>query len=258
MGSTALAVLSAARRSAAPWAAVGLLGLGAVAFSTQSCGSSAVGVDACRRIETARCEAAAVCPEWVGTTSADERVKTCVEFYWDQCLHGLRVGDGDSDKTPADPADAAVQACVDAVGATRECARNDVASMTACSAELAAGADGALSPCAVITDQVQALAACASLVNATGTASSGSGPAAGSGGAGGSGGGGAAGGNGGSGPGGAAGGNGGSGGGAAGGTGGSGGGAAGGDGGSGGGGAAGGTGGSGGGAAGGDGGSAAP
>ncbi|WP_438020780.1 hypothetical protein WMF18_17640 [Sorangium sp. So ce315] len=249
MGSTALAVLSAARRSAAPWAAVGLLGLGAVAFATQSCGSSAVGVDACRQIETARCEAAAVCPEWVGTTSADERVKTCVEFYWDQCLHGLRVGDGDSDRTPPDPADAAVQACVDAVGATRECAANNVASMTACSAELAAGADGALSPCAVITDQVQALAACVSLVDATGAASSGSGPAAGSGGAGGSGAGGAAGGAGGSGAGGAAGGDGGSGGG----------GAAGGDGGSGAGGGAGGDGGSGaGGAAGGDGGSAAP
>ncbi|MGK3993921.1 hypothetical protein [Sorangium sp. So ce1024] len=245
MGSTALAVPSAARRSAAPWAAVGLLGLVAVVLATQSCGNNAVGVDACRRIETTRCEAAAACPEWVGTASADERVKTCVEFYWDQCLHGLQVGDSGSDKAPPDPADAAVQACVDAVSATSECAKNNVASMAACPAQLAAGADGALSPCAVITDQVQALAACASLVNVTGTASSGSGsgPAAGSGGAGGDGGGGAAGGNGGSGGGGAAGGDGG---GATGGNGGSdGGGAADGDGGSGGGGAAGGDGGSG-------------
>ncbi|WP_437737924.1 hypothetical protein [Sorangium sp. So ce1335] len=168
MGSTALAVLSAARRSAAPWAAAGLLGLGAVILTTQSCGSDAVGVDACRRIETARCEAAAVCPEWVGTASADERVNTCTEFYWDQCLHGLQVGGGGGDQAAAEPTGAEVQACIDAVDATRECARNNVASIAACSVELASGADGALSPCAVITAKVQTLAACASLVDTTG------------------------------------------------------------------------------------------
>ncbi|WP_437960897.1 hypothetical protein WME76_15440 [Sorangium sp. So ce119] len=163
MRSTALAVFSAARRSSAPWAAAGLLGLGAVILAAQSCGNDAVGVDACRRIETARCEAAAVCPEWVGTASADEKVKTCVEFYWDQCLHGIKgvttsTGTG---AALAEPADAQVQACVDAVGATRACASNKVASMAECSAELAAGEDGSISPCVVITEKAHALEACA-------------------------------------------------------------------------------------------------
>ncbi|WP_433936941.1 hypothetical protein AB3662_20000 [Sorangium cellulosum] len=163
MRSPALAVFSAARRSSVPWAAAGLLGLGAVILAAQSCGNDAVGVDACRRIETARCEAAAVCPEWVGTASADERVKTCVEFYWDQCLHGIKgvttsTGTG---AALAEPADAQVQACVDAVGATRECASNKVASMAECSAELAAGEDASISPCDVITQRAHALGACA-------------------------------------------------------------------------------------------------
>ncbi|WP_437693402.1 hypothetical protein [Sorangium sp. So ce176] len=163
MRSTALAVLSAARRSSAPWAAAGLLGFGAVILAAQSCGNDAVGVDACRRIETARCEAAAVCPEWVGTASADERVKTCVEFYWDQCLHGIKgvttsTGTG---AALAEPAEAQVQACVDAVGATRACASDKVASMAECSAELADGEDGSLSPCGVITERAHALEACA-------------------------------------------------------------------------------------------------
>ncbi|WP_437291544.1 hypothetical protein [Sorangium sp. So ce406] len=163
MRSPALAVFSAARRSSAPWAAAGLLGLGAVILAAQSCGNDAVGVDACRRIETARCEAAAVCPEWVGTASADERVKTCVEFYWDQCLHGIKgvttsTGTG---AALAEPADAQVQACVDAVGATRACASDKVASMAECAAELAAGEDGSISPCDVITQRAHALEACA-------------------------------------------------------------------------------------------------
>ncbi|WP_438030358.1 hypothetical protein [Sorangium sp. So ce233] len=169
MRSTALAVFSAARsaarRSSAPWAAAGFLGLGAVLLAAQSCGNDAVGVDACRRIETTRCEAAAVCPEWVGTASADERVKTCVEFYWDQCLHGIKgvttsTGTG-TGAALVEPADAQVQACVDAVGATRECASNKVASMAECSAELADGEDRSLTPCDVITKRAHALEACA-------------------------------------------------------------------------------------------------
>ena len=46
------------------------------------CGTSAVGVDDCRDIEQARCEAAAACH-----TVSD--IAECKRFYRDQCLHGL-------------------------------------------------------------------------------------------------------------------------------------------------------------------------
>jgi hypothetical protein len=50
--------------------------------SSPGCGTSAVGVDDCRDIEEARCDAARAC----GTvTDAGE----CKRFYRDHCLHGL-------------------------------------------------------------------------------------------------------------------------------------------------------------------------
>jgi hypothetical protein len=46
------------------------------------CGTPAVGIDDCRDIEQARCDAAAACH-----TLTD--VAACKRFYRDQCLHGL-------------------------------------------------------------------------------------------------------------------------------------------------------------------------
>ncbi|WP_437300759.1 hypothetical protein [Sorangium sp. So ce426] len=187
MGSSALAVLSAARRSSVPWAAAALLGLGAVTLITApSCGNDAVGVDACRRIEQARCEAAAVCPEWIGSGDVEERVNTCVEFYWDQCLHGFENGAGGG-QTVEEPTTFQVDACVAAVGEARACASAKVASMAECSAApLAAGVDRAIPPCKVITAQAEALEACAFVAAPnSGGAGSGSSGNAGSGGSGG-------------------------------------------------------------------------
>ncbi|WP_437593954.1 hypothetical protein [Sorangium sp. So ce1000] len=192
MGSSALAVLSAARRSSAPWAAAALLGLGVVTLITApSCGNDAVGVDACRRIEQARCEAAAVCPAWVGSGNADERVKTCVEFYWDQCLHGIENDGTGGGHAAAEPTTAQVDACVAAVGEARACASAKVASMAECSAApLAEGVDRSISPCEVITAQAEALEACAFVAapngegSGSGAAGSGGNSAAGSGGSG--------------------------------------------------------------------------
>ncbi|WP_437282623.1 hypothetical protein WME90_19195 [Sorangium sp. So ce375] len=181
MGSSALAVLSAARRGSAPWAAAALLGLGVVTLITApSCGNDAVGVDACRRIEQARCEAAAVCPAWVGSGDADERVKTCVEFYWDQCLHGIENDGTGGGHTAAEPTTAQVDACVAAVGEARACASAKIASMAECpAAPLAEGVDRAISPCEVITARAQALGACAFVATpndgGSGTAGSGGG-----------------------------------------------------------------------------------
>ncbi|WP_437840906.1 hypothetical protein [Sorangium sp. So ce1153] len=202
MGSHALAVLSAPRRSSASWAAAALLGLGTVILATQSCGNDAVGVDACRQIERARCEAAAVCPEWVSTATTDDPVKTCIEFYWDQCLHGVErdhtsAGTGNAQIAP-EPTDAEVQACVAAVGAARDCASAKVASMAECpAAPLAESKDDSISPCVVITQKAHLLEACAFVLeddggaggSGAGASGSGAGASGSGGGAGGSGGG---------------------------------------------------------------------
>jgi hypothetical protein len=74
------------------------LGLGTRAMT--ACGPDAVGVDACRQIEQARCEAAAAC----GTVSD---VADCQRFYRDHCLHGLAA-----ETAPGDPA---VARCVEAI-----------------------------------------------------------------------------------------------------------------------------------------------
>lgn len=71
-----------------------------------ACGTDAVGVDACRDIEFARCEAAQAC-------DMDVDVDACQRFARDNCLRGLA---GDT------PGDTAVQACVNALEAVVECA----------------------------------------------------------------------------------------------------------------------------------------
>lgn len=82
----------------------------AVGGVTSACGTDPVGVDACRRIEGARCENAASCgidlsqPAHRGD-SANLDVGACKRFYDDQCLHGLVVTE--------DPGNLKVQACVD-------------------------------------------------------------------------------------------------------------------------------------------------
>ncbi|WP_272829026.1 hypothetical protein [Sorangium sp. Soce836] len=137
-------------------------------LATQSCGTDAVGIDACRQIETARCEAAAACPAWVGSADADARVDACVEFSWDQCLHGIENA-GTKEHPAPEPTESQIKACVDAIGATRECAADNVASMAECSAaQPAEGADRALSPCEVIIGRAHELAACAFVAKSTG------------------------------------------------------------------------------------------
>ena len=73
-----------------------------------SCGTDAVGVDACRKIETARCDVAPAC-----TPGFD--VNRCNLFYRDECLNGI------ADTTPdADPS-AAAPACVQAIDQVAAC-----------------------------------------------------------------------------------------------------------------------------------------
>jgi hypothetical protein len=87
--------------------------LALVAIGTSAaCGTEAVGVDACRRIEKVRCESAQACgidlerPVHEGD-SPEKNVAACIRYYDDQCLHGL--------VTPKEPGPQAVDACVDAI-----------------------------------------------------------------------------------------------------------------------------------------------
>ena len=80
---------------------------GAVVFG--ACGTDAIGVDACRQIEQARCEQAPACgislepPYHASGTDVAE----CIRAYDIACLHGLASG--------SDPGPIAVRACVVAI-----------------------------------------------------------------------------------------------------------------------------------------------
>jgi hypothetical protein len=83
--------------------------LGAVLALPPACGSGATGVEACKQVESARCQAASACglslepPYHTAGSDAD----ACIRFYDVACLHGLAGG--------SDPGTAAVSACVAAI-----------------------------------------------------------------------------------------------------------------------------------------------
>lgn len=52
---------------------------------TSACNTDAVGVNECRDVEYARCEASVAC----GVIEEDE-VEECKRFYRDHCLHGMK------------------------------------------------------------------------------------------------------------------------------------------------------------------------
>jgi hypothetical protein len=81
-----------------------LSGLGFLAIA---CGTDAVGVGECQRIESARCEAAAKCG------SVDD-LDACKRHFQDHCLHGLAVDQA--------PRAKAVTECVTAIKAAGSCA----------------------------------------------------------------------------------------------------------------------------------------
>jgi hypothetical protein len=75
----------------------------AVILAAASCGTDAVGTDACRKIEQARCRRAPQCPALLLQSNG---VEECNQFARDHCLHGLPV---------ADPGAPAVDSCVGAI-----------------------------------------------------------------------------------------------------------------------------------------------
>jgi hypothetical protein len=93
----------------------------AAMLAAPACGSDAVGIQACRDIERARCEAGAHC----GLT---DDVDGCKRFYRDQCLHGMQT-----DKSPGDRA---VDQCTQAIRAAGECASQGKEELADCPAAL--------------------------------------------------------------------------------------------------------------------------
>jgi hypothetical protein len=71
------------------------------------CSTDAVGVEDCRDIEYARCEAASACGDV-------QDLDGCKRFYRDHCLHGLALED--------EPGGTAVQSCVRSLKAVAACA----------------------------------------------------------------------------------------------------------------------------------------
>jgi hypothetical protein len=87
------------------------LTLGGLALTAAGgCGKNAVGVDTCRDIEYARCEAAPSCPKLFDVSDVEQ----CKRFYRDQCLHGLAASE--------EPGAPKVRRCVEAIREAGSCA----------------------------------------------------------------------------------------------------------------------------------------
>jgi hypothetical protein len=82
-----------------------------LSFGLFGCGTNAVGVEACRKIESARCEAAAPCG-FLSETGGG--VDECKRFARDNCLHGTSL--------PGEPGDVAVKECENALKLAGKCA----------------------------------------------------------------------------------------------------------------------------------------
>jgi hypothetical protein len=110
-------MLRAALARIAPFAALLAIGSGVGAIVV-ACGTDAVGVDACRQVEEARCNQAPNCASEISLSEplhpggAAGDVAACIRFYDDACLHGLATG-----TAPGQPA---VTACVAAINAEAE------------------------------------------------------------------------------------------------------------------------------------------
>ncbi|MEZ4224979.1 MAG: hypothetical protein R3B13_28760 [Polyangiaceae bacterium] len=83
------------------------------------CGTDATGVDECRDIEAARCEAAAFC-------GIVDDVEQCKRFYRDQCLHGLASGE--------QPGAPRVKECIATLHAAGTCAKEGKTALSECGA----------------------------------------------------------------------------------------------------------------------------
>jgi hypothetical protein len=88
-----------------------LLGSLAVSAAHPACNTNAVGIEDCRHIEYARCDAALHCPNQFGIDDPAE----CKRFYRDHCLHGMPTAANAND----------VRSCVRAIEQLGTCAKDN-------------------------------------------------------------------------------------------------------------------------------------
>jgi len=111
--------------------------LTALGLTAGGCGTKAVGVEACRDIEAARCEAAQYC-------GRIDDVAACERFYRNHCLHGLAKG-------VETPPNDVVDACVATIEKAGECAKVDrFASLEDCEPPVTEDARGATRACQIV------------------------------------------------------------------------------------------------------------
>jgi hypothetical protein len=79
----------------------------ALAHGSYGCGTDAIGVDACRQIQQARCRQAPSCGIQPPYHTSGTDLDACIRYYNDACLHGLPIS--------TDPGPQSVNACVDAI-----------------------------------------------------------------------------------------------------------------------------------------------
>jgi hypothetical protein len=97
---------------------VALALVAAIAALAPGCGTDATGVEACRTIETVRCQEAAGCGIKLDTpVHVGDDVQACIRFYHDACLHGLESGD---------PGPAKVTACKNEIADTSRADHCDI------------------------------------------------------------------------------------------------------------------------------------
>jgi hypothetical protein len=104
-----------------------------------ACDTGAVGIEDCRQIERARCEAALHCD--LGLETSDD-VEACKRFARDNCLRGLNV-----DKTPSSTE---LRQCVQVIQAAGHCAESHSAAVPAADCEGLASVRGAHLACEVV------------------------------------------------------------------------------------------------------------
>jgi hypothetical protein len=114
-----------------------LAALGAFGVTGTGCGTAAVGIDVCRDVETARCEAAQYC-------GRVDDVAACQRYYRDHCLHGL--AEGVEQPTPDQ-----VDACVRTIEKAGQCAKGDRrATLDTCMPVVTTDARGAETACQIV------------------------------------------------------------------------------------------------------------
>ncbi len=91
-----------------PAALLGLVAIVAL-VPMAACSSSGVGIGVCRQVEEALCRQAGACniPLTTPNFTSGSAVDACIEYYDDQCFHGLVVGNN--------PPAASVNACIAAI-----------------------------------------------------------------------------------------------------------------------------------------------